>query len=265
MTTRAPRGHNVAVESWIFAGRLLVQWRRYPMVPMQALLFPTLLLITYSLLVGKSMTRITGNSGLDILIPVCALAGAMSGALGAGLALPYDRDHGLLTRLWIMPVHRASALTGTLLAEAIRTLAGTVLILAIGCVLGFRFEGGPIALVGYLLVPVVTVVVFATVVLTLALSPSGRTVLTWVGTGSMGLAFAAIIPPERLPVSLRPLAEYQPIGPAVELMRALSDGSSSIWVPLLVGLGWAVALGAVFGPLAILGYRAAAEIGKTDG
>ena len=70
--------HSILTESWIFAGRLFTQWRRYPMVPVQALLFPTGLLVIYGLLVGKSMVRLTGSSGLDLLIPVCALAGAMS-------------------------------------------------------------------------------------------------------------------------------------------------------------------------------------------
>jgi len=46
----------------------------------------------------------------------------MSGAMSAAFAIPLERDSGLLGRFWIMPVHRASALSGTLLAEAARTL-----------------------------------------------------------------------------------------------------------------------------------------------
>ena len=82
MTSSSQSQHSLATESWIFASRLFIQWRRYPMVPLQALLFPTLLLVIYGLLVGKSMVRLTGSSGLDMLIPVCTLAGAMSGASG---------------------------------------------------------------------------------------------------------------------------------------------------------------------------------------
>ena len=101
--------HSILGESWVFATRLFLQWRRYPMVPMQAVLFPALLLVVYSLLIGKSMVRLTGSTSLDLLIPVCAVAGGMSGALGAGMAMPYDRNTGLLTRMWMMPVHRDSA------------------------------------------------------------------------------------------------------------------------------------------------------------
>ncbi|WP_370062260.1 ABC transporter permease [Mycobacterium sp. MAA66] len=249
-------------ESWIFASRLFIQWRRYPTVALQSLLFPTLLLITYSLLVGKSMVRMTGNSSLDVLIPVCAVTGAMSGALGAGMMMPHDRESGLLSRLWMMPVHRASALTGTLLAEAVRTLAGTILILATGYALGYRFEGNIVGLVGYLCIPSLVVVVFTTIVVTLALHAEARTILAWVGTGCMGLAFAAIIPLNKIPAAMRPVAEYQPIAPAIQAMRGLSHGAAGIWLPLALTAVWMVVLGAVFSPLAVRNYRQAAETGK---
>jgi len=65
-------------------------------VPIQAVLFPTVLLITYGLLVSKSMARITGANSLYVLVPICAVAGAMSGAMSAAFAIPLERDSGLL-------------------------------------------------------------------------------------------------------------------------------------------------------------------------
>ena len=264
MTFSPPRQHSFVVETWIFASRLFVQWRRYPMVPMQALLFPAMLLLIYGLLVGKSMVRLTGSSGLDLLIPVCTLAGAMAGAVGAGLAVPPDRDSGLLTRMWVMPVHRASALTGALLAEAARTFVGSALVVATGYAMGFRFLGGWLGLIVYLFVPVVVVVVFAMIVITLALRPQGRIILTWTQTVSMGLAFATLVPADRVPSALRPLAEYQPIAPAAAAMRALSSGGD-VWQPIVFTVLWTVAIGAVFVTLTVRSYRAAVEGGKTAG
>lgn len=54
------------------AGRLLRRWRRDPIVAVQALLFPTFLLIIYKLLVGKSVLAITGHDSLYGLVPPCA-------------------------------------------------------------------------------------------------------------------------------------------------------------------------------------------------
>jgi len=91
-----------------------------------------------------------------------------------------------------MPVHRASALSGTLLAEAARTLIGTVLIAAAGLTFGFRFSGG-----------------FSAGCLPPGASfrrhhlyDSGdngrgpfqnRALLTWLGTGSIGLVFGSVV------------------------------------------------------------------------
>jgi ABC-2 type transport system permease protein len=110
-------------QSALEAGRLLRRWRRDPIVAIQALLFPTFLLVIYKLLIGKAVLAVTGSDSLYGLVPMCAVVGAIFGTLGAGLALPAERESGLLTRLWVQPIHRASPLTGRLLAEATRTTA----------------------------------------------------------------------------------------------------------------------------------------------
>ncbi len=73
-----------------------------PVVPIQAVLFPTFLLVTYYLLVGQSVVRITGTDSLYGLVPTCAIAGGLSGAFAAGLTIPGERDTGLLSRLWVV-------------------------------------------------------------------------------------------------------------------------------------------------------------------
>jgi ABC-2 type transport system permease protein len=254
---------SLATESMVFAGRLFTRWRRYPIVPIQALLFPTFLLITYDLLVGQSMTRLTGTDGLAGLVPVCAVAGAMFGALGAGLTLPAERACGLLSRFWTLPVHRASPLTGRLLAEAVRTLLGTVVITGVGVALGFRFHGGLPAAIAFLLVPVLVVLAFATVVITIGLRSGGNTLFTWLATGSIGLVFcnAAVAPVDKFPGWLQPVIRFQPMSPTIESMRALAQGAPAL-APMLIAFAWLVVVSAVFGPLAIREYRTAAEDGN---
>jgi ABC-2 type transport system permease protein len=263
VTNEAPPQASLATESMVFAGRLFTRWLRYPIVPIQALLFPTFLLITYDLLVGQSMTRITGTDGLAGLVPVCSVAGAMFGALGAGLTLPAERACGLLSRFWTLPVHRASPITGRLLAEALRTMVGTVVITGVGMALGFRFHGGVLAAIAFLLVPVLVVLVFATVVITIGLRSGGNTLFTWLATGCIGLVFcnAAVAPVDKFPRWLQPVIQYQPMSPTIEFMRALAQGDPAL-NPMLIALAWMVGILAVFGPLAIREYRAAAEAGN---
>jgi ABC-2 type transport system permease protein len=260
MTGRTPPQGSLAGESLLFAGRLLTHWRRAPTVPIQALVFPTFLLITYKLLVGKSIVRITGTDSLYGLVPMCAVAGAMFGALGAGLTIIGERDSGLLSQLWMLPVNRASALVGRLLAEAARTAAGAALITAVGVALGLRFEGSWLAVIPFLLIPVLVVLVFSTATIAIAVRAKSSAMLFWLAMPSIALVFSSsgIPPVDLLPSWMRPLIPLQPMAPVIESMRALAQGGPALW-PVLLSLLWALGLAAVVGPLAVRGYRAAAE------
>jgi ABC-2 type transport system permease protein len=181
----ALRKSSLAVESFLFAGRLLTHWRREPVMAIQALLYPTFLLIAYDLLVGKSILKITGRDSLYGLVPTCAVAGAMFGALAASMTIRVEREWGLLPRLWVLPVNRASALTGRLVAEAARTVVGSVLVTAVGVALGLRFEGGWLAVILFILVPVAVAVVFSTVLIAIAVRSTNSMTLILVGVFSI--------------------------------------------------------------------------------
>ncbi len=206
-------------QSALEAGRLLRRWRRDPIVTVQALLFPTFLLIIYKLLIGKAVLALTGSDSLYGLVPMCAVVGAIFGTLGAGLALPAERESGLLTRLWVLPIHRASALSGRLLAEAVRTAGSAVVLTAFGVALGLRFADGWAAAVEFVLVPVMISVGVATVVIAIAVRADGRAMVTWLGAGCVVLLFfnTGVAPAEVFPSWLQP---------AVRLL--IAHGSSAI-------------------------------------
>jgi ABC-2 type transport system permease protein len=249
-------------QSAVEAGRLLRRWRRDPIVAVQALFFPTLLLIVYKLLIGKSVLAVTGHDSLYGLVPMCAVVGAIFGTLGAGLALPQERESGLLTKLWVLPVHRASPLAGRLLAEAARACTSAILLTTLGIALGLRFTHGWIAIPTFVLLPVAISTGMATVVITIAARADGRVMVTWLGAACIVLLFlnTGVAPAEVFPGWLQPVVRFQPISPTVEAMRGLAGGGPVLRPLSQAGL-WAGALVAVFTPLAVRGYRAAAEAG----
>jgi ABC-2 type transport system permease protein len=241
---------------------MFMHWRLHPMVPLQSVLLPTLLLLTYYLVVSKSMVQLTGSDNLATLVPMCIVAGTMMGTLGAGFHIPGERDSGLLSRFWVMPVHRGSFLAGTLLAEAAQTLVAAFLILLVGMGLGLRFDGAWPAVIPFLLLPVLVTLVFAAIVMAVAVRTHSAPLLTLLGGVAIGMAFCTggVAPLEHFPAWIQPIARAQPLAPVIDAMRALAEGEP-VGQPLLTALAWLVGLGAVFVPIAVRGYRSAAQSG----
>jgi ABC-2 type transport system permease protein len=225
-----------------------------------SLVLPVCILLTYEAVLGERVYQVTGVASIYGLVPVCAVLSAVLGALRTSEGIMADRQFGLLSRMWVLPVHRASALTGRLTAEAVRALIGTILITALGVALGLRFtHGWPAALV-YILIPPIVVAGFTALVMALAVRPHARTAMTLLATVTVSLAFVnpGITPIRLFPDWLQRLVRVQPMSPPIEVMRALAHDGPLLW-PLAMTLIWAIVLMAVFIPLAVRGYRLAAE------
>lgn len=250
-------------QSWLQAGRLITRWRRDRAVMMGSLLLPICLLLLYQAVLGEQVHRVTGVGSLHGLVPISALLSALFGAMANAVGITMDRESGLLSRMWVLPVHRASALTGRLTAEATRALIGTVLITALGMMMGLRFTHGWPAVLLYVLIPSIVVVEFTTLAMALVIRTNGRTMTTWLAGGTVVLAFLnpGTTPIGQYPDWLRPFVRMQPISPPVEAMRALTHGGP-LMRPLTITVIWAIVMLAIFIPLAVRGYRRAAESGK---
>lgn len=260
MTHRlAPHG-SMLIQSWVQAGRLLLRWRRDQAVLMGSLLLPVFLLFIYKIVLGEQVERVTGVDSVYGVVPMCAVISGLFGSLGNSVGITMDRQSRLLSRMWVLPIHRASGISGWVIAEVVRAFIGTILITVIGVAMGLRFtQGWPSALL-FLLIPSFVVTGFTALVMAMAIRKNGRTAMTWLLSATFALAF---VNPGATPIKLfpdwaQPLIRMQPISPPIETMRSLAHGGPVVW-PLTITLAWAVILLAVFMPVALRGYRLAAE------
>ncbi|WP_040833557.1 ABC transporter permease [Nocardia brevicatena] len=239
--------------------RLLRRWIRQQEVVTTTLVMPVLLLLMFQLVLDGTLGMLGETEPIYGFVPMIAIAGTMYGAMGTGQSLFAERESGLLRRFWVLPVHRFAGLSGRLLAECVRALVATALVVIVGVVLGLRFENGLFGLFGVLMVPVIVIAGFTPLVVAVGVSRSGAQVVqVFAIVVLVGMFFnSGFVAVDNYPGWLQPIVRGQPMSCAVEAMRGFLLGGP-IAAPLLQTVAWSVGLIAVFGALAVRGYRRAA-------
>lgn len=248
----------LAKQTWVQTQRLLIRWTHDQQSVIQALVLPCMFLIAINLVFGKAISGATGHSALYGSVPMAALVGAIFGSTAGGVLLMGERDNGLLSRFWVLPVYRLSGLLSRLAAEVLRILVTTLLVLCTGYVLGFRFHQGVGAAVAWIGVPVLFGIGFWVLVTTMALYVA-NTVLaetTGIGVAMMFFFCTGYVPLDQYPEWIQPVVEHQPMSYAIAVMQGLSRGGP-VLSPLLGTLGWMAATVVVCAPALLYGYRKA--------
>ncbi|MBU3063950.1 ABC transporter permease [Nocardia sp. NEAU-G5] len=259
---RYPEGSAAALlrHTVVQTQRLLLRWSRSPVTLVETLVFPVLLLVMLDIVVGSQIERFSGTSALYGSVPMVAIIGALSGAAASGVILGRERESGLLARLWVLPVHRASGLAARVLAEGCRILAGTAVVVVVGLLLGFRFQQGPAAAAAFVLIPVLLGLAVATMVTAVAVFTAKATLVEGIAVLSSLLMFfsTGFVPLAAYPRWIQPVVREQPLSVAVDTMKALSLGGP-LARPLALTVAWSLGLILVFAVPAAFGYRRASR------
>jgi ABC-2 type transport system permease protein len=244
--------------TWLLTVRLLRRWSRNPPTVLESLIRPIALLVTFNILLGQGISQVTGHSALYGSVPLFAMVGAMSGSIVGAVGLMRESADGLLSRLWVLPVHRASGLLSRLAADAVRIVATTAVIMCTGLALGFRFQRGPLESVAWLFIPIAFGLAFSLFVITLALYTANTmaveaTEIVW---GLLMFFSTGFVPLDQFPRWIQPVVQHQPVSYAVEAMRGLSLGGP-VLTPLVAMLLWSAGVAAACLIPVAIGYRKA--------
>ncbi|WP_232017223.1 ABC transporter permease [Gordonia insulae] len=262
-TADSPPEHTVGAwtaQTLILSGRQLTVWLRDYSTLTQSLLFPALAMVMFKVVLGEVVADTTGQNSAYGTVPLVILVGAMFGSMAAAVRLNRERATGLLGRLYVLPINRAADLSARIIAELVRILVATVVLLIAGVFIGFRFTQGAWAAAGIVGVALLYGMAFSMMVLALAVNtkPTAPIVpLISLGASVMMFFNSGFSPLEAYPGWLQPIVANQPMTPAIEVMRSLASGGP-ITENLIKVIIWAALLLAVFTLPALRGYRRAA-------
>jgi ABC-2 type transport system permease protein len=252
----------LALQTWVLTARILRRWSRDPATLVQSLVMPAGFLVALDIVLGSGIEAVTGRSGLYGQVPLVALVGGMTGAIIGAVNIMREREVGLLSRFWVLPVHRAAGLLARLTADLVRIVVITLVVLCVGVALGFRFEQGVPAAIAWVFMPAIFGVALSAAVLTLALYSSNTIVPQATEIVIALLMFFSIgfVPLDQYPGWLQPIVEHQPVSYTIEAMRGLSL-EGPIAEPVIWTVVWSAGIAAVCAVPLMIGYRKASKRG----
>ncbi|MFI6092266.1 ABC transporter permease [Streptomyces sp. NPDC051218] len=242
--------------SLTFGWRAMLKIKHVPEQLFDVTAFPIMMVLMYTYLFGGALAGSPGEY-IQYLLPGILVMSVVMITMYTGVSVNIDIEKGVFDRFRTLPIWRPSVMVGYLLGDMLRYAIASLVMLAVGMIIGFRPDGGVLGVLAGVLLLLVFSFAFSWVWTMFGLLL--RTEKSVMGVSMMvlfPLTFLSdiFVKPETMPGWLQAFVNNNPIthvASAVrDLMAGTSPGSSLMWA-----LGWAVLLVAVFGPVTMRLYN----------
>ncbi|MCX4665658.1 ABC transporter permease [Streptomyces sp. NBC_01381] len=251
-----PQRPSAFAASLTFGWRAMLKIKHVPEQLFDVTAFPIMMVLMYTYLFGGALAG-SPSEYIQYLLPGILVMSVVMITMYTGVSVNIDIEKGVFDRFRTLPIWRPSVMVGYLLGDMLRYAIASLVMLAVGMVIGFRPDGGALGVLAGVLLLLVFSFAFSWVWTMFGLLL--RTEKSVMGVSMMvlfPLTFLSdiFVKPETMPGWLQAFVNNNPIthvASAVrDLMAGTSPGSSLVWA-----LGWAVLLVAVFGPVTMRLYN----------
>jgi ABC-type transport system involved in multi-copper enzyme maturation permease subunit len=257
-------------DSLTIAGRAYRQLLAQPGELLGFLLFPVLFTVLFGYVFGSAITLPGGGNYRQFLMPGIYTQTMAMTATVAAQKIAGDMQRGIIDRFRSLPIARSSVLLGRTLSD----FSGHTLSLACMSACGLLIAGwhpvnggwSALGAYGLLMLFGFAMMWLGTLIGLSVRSPSTADAATFGWIFPMTFLANTFVPTQAMPAWLRVIADWNPVSATVAAARQLFGSpvlaTPHAWPlqhPVLASLGWSVLIMAVFIPLAVRRYRAAAS------
>jgi ABC transporter DrrB family efflux protein len=249
----------LVADTLVIAERNLVRLPRAPELLLAFTVQPIMFVLLFRYVFGGAI-KTPGYSYADFLIPGIIVQNIAFGGFVTALGLNEDLHKGLIDRFRSLPMARPAVLAGRTSADVVTNALSATILVITGLLIGFSFHTSvweAIAGLGLLLLfGYAFSWVFAFLGM-LVSTPEAANSVGFIAVFPLTFISSAFVPVQSMPEPLRAFAEVNPFTITVNAMRSLWLGApahNNVWGAIV----WAVAIIAVFAPLAVARYRSAA-------
>ncbi len=246
-------------DAWVITLRNMRRVRSQPDILVGITLQPVMFIVLFRYVFGGAIGQsVSGGDYAQFLMPGIFLQSVVFGSIfTTGTGVADDMKRGVIDRFRSLPMSRSSVVLGRTLADVGLNAISIVVMIVVGLLVGFRFEGGVSGAALGLSLMLFIAFSFSWLAAWLGLVvPSIEAVQTigFLFVFPLTFASSAFAPAGTMPGWLQVFVNHNPITYAVDAIRAWFNGSSpgtSAWW----ALGWFTVIMLVFMVLSVRKFR----------
>jgi ABC transporter DrrB family efflux protein len=252
----------------VITRRNLLHAVRLPRVLVLSSTMPVIFVLMFTSVFGgavqQALPPAAAGRYVNWLLPGLLAQFALFGGAGTASGLAEDVAKGAIDRFRSLPMIGVAVLAGRTLSDLVRSAVTLALMVAVGFGIGFRPQTGIGGLLAALAVGLGFGYAWSWVMALVALLVrTAEAVQAAVYLVVFPLAFTSsvFVPTQTMPAWLQPVAANQPVTVATNALRGLVLGQGAlppgrtVATQVALALAWAVAVTAVFAPLAVRAYH----------
>jgi oleandomycin transport system permease protein len=254
---RAMTPGRVLRHSLTLAWRALVRIRRNPEQLLDVTLQPIVFVTLFVFLFGGAIKGHTRHSYLEYVLPGIMVMTVVFASIGTGIGLNTDVTKGIFDRFRSLPIARSAPLTGTILGDFVRYIISVAMVFAYGYLLGFRIGTNPLSALAAIGLMFIFGFAIGWIWLLLGLyvkSPQSLQGFGFIVMFPLAFGSNVFVATTTMPGWLQAWVKVNPVTALSSASRNLMLGgpvTTAAWHSVL----WAIAIIAVFAPLAVRRYR----------
>ena len=248
-------------DGWVIAKRNLKHFTRKPRLLVFSTIQPVMFVLLFAFVFDGAVRGALPAgfaSYLAYVMPGIFVQSTAFRMTQTAVGLAEDLEKGVIDRIRSMPVARSSVLVGRTFADLVRGLVVIVLMVAIGLLVGFRFERGLASAIASLLVVGVFGYALSWLFVYVALTVPGAEstqAASFVFAFPLTFISSVFVPTRTYSIDwLAVIARNSPVTAAADAARGLAV-AGPIVEPLLHTLAWSAALLVIFVPISIARFR----------
>jgi oleandomycin transport system permease protein len=218
---------------------------------------PIMYLLLFTYVFGGALGGST-HKYLQFSLPGVLVLSVVFATLGTGLMLNQDIATGVFDRFRSLPIARWAPLAGAVFGDIIRYSISVAITLGFGMILGFRIQTSPLAAAAgclLLLVFAVAMCWFSALIGLVVKTPQGVQLFGFLAFFPLLFGSNLLVKSNTMPGWLQAFVKVNPVTYLSDAERSLLTGAGGAATPVTRSLLWALAIFAVFAPLAVRAYR----------